>query len=205
MSNPVISYYDSKADEMADKFLSLGFAQAHPDLARHFPHNRPMAIADIGAGAGRDAKALAEMGHYVMAVEPSEGLRQRGQAHTAGSNVIWADDTLPDLANLLTYPQRYDFILCNAVWMHLTLPERERALVSLRQLLTLQGRIYIKAFDGAGQERPGRPVYPYRPEEFDEYAPRCGLKRIFCEEQRDLLGKADVRWFAVLLEGVDKA
>lgn len=200
MINETIALYESKADEMADKFLSLSFEQAHPDLAQHFPHGNPMAVADIGAGAGRDALALSQMGHYVMAVEPSAGLRARGQAYTRGSNVVWAEDALPELANLSTYPQRYDFILCNGVWMHLTEPERAAALASMAGLLTRQGRIYIKAFDGAGQTRPGRPVYPFVPEEFDAYAPSCGLQRAFAEQQKDLLGKADVRWFAVRLD-----
>lgn len=199
MSDSTIALYEQKADEMTDKFLSLSFEQTHPDIARHFPHNRPMAIADIGAGAGRDAKAFAAMGHHVMAVEPSAGLRARGQAYTAGSTVIWTDDRLPDLANISTCPQRYDFILCNGVWMHLTRPERQQALKALAALLTSSGRIYIKAFDGTGQQRPGRAVYPFHPDEFAGYAAQAGLELTYQEEQKDLLGKADVRWFAVLL------
>ncbi len=196
----IIDCYEQKANEMADKFLSLTFAQTHPDIASHFPHKQPMAIADIGAGAGRDALALAQMGHYVMAVEPSAGLRARGQAHTKNSNVIWADDTLPDLYNLSSYPQQYDFMLCNGVWMHLDNQQRRTALGAMAKLLRPWGRIYIKAFDGTGQTRPGRTVYPFTAAEFSEYAPAAGLKLAHQEEQKDLLGKADVRWFAVRLD-----
>lgn len=200
MSNETIALYEQRADEMADKFLSLTFEQTHPDIAQHFPHKRPMPIADIGAGAGRDARALAGMGHYVMAVEPCTGLRARGQEYTKNTNVIWADDALPELANISTYPQRYDFILCNAVWMHLDMPERAVALKAMAGLLTPYGRIYLKAFDGTGQLRPGRPVYPFNPQEFADYAPQAGLKLAHREEQKDLLGKADVRWYAVRLD-----
>lgn len=199
-ANSTIDFYDAQADGMAAKFLSLSFEQAHPGLARHFPHDRPMAVADIGAGAGRDALALAGMGHHVMAVEPSAGLRARGQAYTKDSAVVWADDRLPELPYLTTYPQRYDFILCNAVWMHLTLPERAVALQTLARLLTPTGRIYIKAFDGAGQARPGRPVYAFHPAEFLDYAPPCGLRLAHQEEQKDLLGKPDLCWYAVRLD-----
>jgi len=202
MSDSTIALYESRATEMADKFLSLSFEQTHPGIEKHFPYQRPMAMADIGAGAGRDALALSNMGHYVMAVEPCAGLRARGQEYTKNSNVIWADDKLPLLENLSLYPQRYDFILCNAVWMHLDKPEREVALKAMAGLLTRWGRIYLKAFDGTGQERPGRAVYPFHPDEFNEYAPQARLRLAFQEEQKDLLGKADVRWYAARLDSI---
>ena len=198
----IIKTYDENAEILAQKFLGLTFEQAHPDLEKHFPYKRPMAMADIGAGAGRDALALAGLGHYVMAVEPSRGLRKIGEAHTKGGNVIWADDALPDLASISTYPQKYDFILCNAVWMHLPPEQRPLALAAMSGLLTRFGRIYIKAFDGTGQQREGRAVYPFHPDEFKGMAAHAGLRLAFQDEQKDLLGKQDVRWYAARLDRI---
>ena len=69
----------------------------------------------------RNARALAERGWQVVAVEPADNLRQLGRAHTAGHNVTWLDDRLPSLAKVRTLSQRYSLILVSAVWMHLEL------------------------------------------------------------------------------------
>ena len=136
----VVGYYHNRAAEFTDKFLGFSIEQALGDLQRYLPV-APSEILDVGAGPGRDAIWLARQGHKVTAVEPAEGLRLSGQQKSAGLNVVWVDDRLPELAVVAARPVRFDFILLSAVWMFLPHDLRCPALQSLAGLLKPQGRI----------------------------------------------------------------
>ncbi len=74
---------------------------------------------DIGAGTGRDAAALARRNFQVHAVEPTAKLRAHGQRLHMDSNIVWTDDSLPDLEQVHAGGERFDLILMTAVLMHL--------------------------------------------------------------------------------------
>ena len=60
----------------------------------------PSDVLDIGAGTGRDAAALAGMGHRVVAVEPTVALRDRAALLHPSPRIEWIEDYLPRLARL---------------------------------------------------------------------------------------------------------
>jgi SAM-dependent methyltransferase len=71
-------------DEMERRRLSFGSAAALYDAARpSYPAeavrwtlgDEPLRVADLGAGTGIFSRVLASLGHDVVAVEPSEGMR----------------------------------------------------------------------------------------------------------------------------------
>jgi len=170
-----IANYDAQAATDAARFMSLTFAQAHPDLQR--VHIQPGAhrILDVGAGAGRDAAALAQLGYQVTALEPSAALRDIGTTNTLGLDVRWRDGSLPKLATV--QDERFDFILCNAVMMHLPPNQRFAALSCMAGLLTAQGRLYIKVRDG-GVNTDERRVYPFPVSTFTKLAARLPMLRL---------------------------
>ncbi|WP_103889917.1 class I SAM-dependent methyltransferase [Actinacidiphila yanglinensis] len=88
--------YAEAAGQLVDQYESVAFADVHHDVLHLFPA-RAGTVLDIGAGSGRDAAALAALGHRVVAVEPTAELRARGRAIHAGAGVEWVDDALPDL------------------------------------------------------------------------------------------------------------
>ncbi|MET7749210.1 hypothetical protein [Micromonospora sp. NPDC005367] len=88
--------YAEAADALADQYESVSFAEVHRDMLHLFP-SRPSTVLDIGAGSGRDAAALAGLGHRVFAAEPVAGLHRRGQRIHADRAVEWFDDALPEL------------------------------------------------------------------------------------------------------------
>jgi protein-L-isoaspartate O-methyltransferase len=66
--------YAEAADELVERYESISFADCHRPVLHLIPR-LPGRILDIGAGTGRDAAALAEMGHTVLAVEPTAAFR----------------------------------------------------------------------------------------------------------------------------------
>ena len=117
-----MSYYDQKADELFAQYTSLDPAIIH-SAWKHLVQETPGLACDIGAGSGRDANWLAEQGWDVIAVEPSEKLRELAAPH-AHPRVSWVDGELPRLKALREAGYRFDLILVSAVWMHLSPNQR---------------------------------------------------------------------------------
>jgi SAM-dependent methyltransferase len=131
---PGIAGYGDAIDALVAQYESLAFADVHRDLLPLLPAV-PARALDVGAGTGRDAAALAELGHRVTAVEPTPGLRRVAQRLHPGAAIRWIDDALPDLAAVHALGERFDIVLLSAVWMHLDAGERARAMVSVAALL----------------------------------------------------------------------
>ncbi|MFJ5739431.1 class I SAM-dependent methyltransferase [Streptomyces microflavus] len=98
-------------------------------------------MLDIGAGTGRDAAALAALGHSVVAVGPTAELRGHGQRIHAGSAVEWVDDALPALS-LHQCSGRFAAVFATAVWMHLDAEERGLAMARIAALLMPGGQFF---------------------------------------------------------------
>src|SRR5712664_1649933 len=118
MSQPV-SGTEGYADEAAELFRhyeSFPAADAHRAVLHLIP-TAPGSILDIGSGTGRDAAWFAAMGHRVVAVEPTDAMRLPAMRLHPSPLIEWLDDSLPDLALLLTRGERFDAVMLSAVWM----------------------------------------------------------------------------------------
>lgn len=114
----VARHYHRHAERLARAYRDVSFETVHSPLLKYLP---PLGsrIIDIGAGAGRDAYALAEQGYDVTAVEPSAEMRRVGQREENDAQVTWLDDSLPALMSVRATGETFRFILCSAVLMHL--------------------------------------------------------------------------------------
>jgi SAM-dependent methyltransferase len=139
--------YGEAADTLAEQYESVSFADVHRDVLHLFP-TEPSSVLDIGAGTGRDAAALSDLGHRVVAVEPTPQLRAHGQRIHAANDIDWVDDALPNLTVLCKRDQRFNLILLTAVWMHLDPHERSSAMEHISGLLLPEGRVVISLRHG---------------------------------------------------------
>jgi len=126
--------YGETAPELLERYESIVFADIHSDILHLIPA-APSRVLDIGAGTGRDAAALAALGHLVVAVEPTAELRVPAQRLHPLPQITWLDDALPDLAVLHERRERFDFILISGVWFHLDAAERKQAMSRVSSLL----------------------------------------------------------------------
>ena len=51
--------------------------------------DEPSTILDVGAGSGRDTAWLAGLGHEVVALEPSEAMRETGRSRHDSPSIRW--------------------------------------------------------------------------------------------------------------------
>ncbi|MFV8834738.1 bifunctional 2-polyprenyl-6-hydroxyphenol methylase/3-demethylubiquinol 3-O-methyltransferase UbiG [Aquisalimonas sp.] len=195
--NPHIAPYSARAEQFFRQYESLRFADAHEQWLHCVPERSGRAL-DVGAGSGRDARALAEMGWRVTAVEPATGLRELGELATqAVDGVLWLDSALPELEGVTSAGERFDLILLSAVWMHVTPDHRSHAMQRLAELLAPSGLLVITLRHGPAAD--DRQFYACDRQALKEQALECGLTVHFENSGHDQLGRDGVTWETVVL------
>ncbi|MET8741669.1 class I SAM-dependent methyltransferase [Streptomyces sp. NPDC004728] len=193
--------YAGAADALAVQYEEVTFDEVHRDVLGLVPAE-PARILDIGAGTGRDAAALAALGHEVVAVEPTAELRAHGQRIHAGSAIDWVDDALPELAlRQCRGPGRFEAVFATAVWMHLDAEERGRAMARIAALLMPGGRFFVNLRHGPVPE--GRHMFDVSAAETVELAAAHRLRTVLSSERADLHGRDGVRWSTLVFQAED--
>jgi hypothetical protein len=103
-----------------------------------------------------------------MAVEPTAEMRLPAMALHPSPRIEWLNDSLPDLALLLSQNERFDVIMLSAVWMHLDEAQRRRAMSNLADLTEAGGVVIMKIRHGPAPV--GRRMFEISPEETIELA-----------------------------------
>jgi len=184
--------YHQNARKFFEQYQSLSFDEVHREWLDQLPERVGMAL-DIGAGSGRDAKALAARGWQVCAVEPADALRALGRDYTRGYDVIWLNDCLPGLHRVRALSQQYSLILVSAVWMHLPEAQQQRALRVLTNLLAPGGLLVITVRQGPNTD-DGRKFFPVSLATLDRWAQDLALLPVAGGSTADQLGRGAVTW-----------
>jgi len=188
----VSDHYAASAAGLRNQYASVDFEQVHAAVLPFLPEPGAR-IADIGAGSGRDARALADRGYSVTAVEPSAAMRRHASLMDRRANLNWIDDQLPDLSRLTASDSRFDFILCSAVLMHISGADLPRAFETFRTLMVPGARLAISVRPPRSGDRPG----VFNDHSLDEIVPAAagaGLDLLKAGADVDLLQRIDVEW-----------
>lgn len=195
MTPALVSGTEGYADEsgtLVARYESISFADVHRPVLHLLPA-APCRVLDIGAGSGRDAAALAALGHRVVAVEPTEALRQGASTRHPSPRIDWLDDSLPDLALVRARGETFDVVMLTAVWMHLDAPQRQQAMPAVAALVRPAGHMILSLRHGPVP--PGRRMFDVSAEETVRLARAEGLHLALCLRTPSVLpGKADVTW-----------
>jgi SAM-dependent methyltransferase len=188
--------YGESADALVKPYESLSFADVHRETLPLIP-TTPSRVLDVGAGTGRDAAALAALGHTVVAVEPTPELRAHGQRLHRAAAITWIDDALPDLDKVHARGERFDLVMLTAVWMHLDLGQRKRAMARIAGLLLPGGLVTLLLRHGPVPA--GRRMFEVSAAETRALADHHGLKTIHDSERPALLGGSAAWWSELAL------
>ncbi|WP_424216701.1 class I SAM-dependent methyltransferase (plasmid) [Streptomyces sp. BI20] len=189
-------YGGEAAARLVEQYESVGLADVHPHLLPLLPDSGAR-VLDIGSGSGRDAAALTERGHRVVAVEPTAELRALARARhpdrPGRPPVTWVDDALPALPALRERGETdFDLVLVTAVWMHLAPAERALALPVVAGLLAPGGLLSLTVRHGPVPT--GRHMFEVPDEEVRTAAAELGLTPVHLGSRGDLHGRDGVHW-----------
>ncbi|PVM90698.1 class I SAM-dependent methyltransferase [Caulobacter endophyticus] len=186
------AFYDPRADQFGERYASARFEDVHRGLLRHLPQTGA-AIADIGAGSGRDAYAMAALGYQVTAAEPSSGMRDWAMSSHAPAEVRWIDDALPTLALLRSEKRIFDFVLCSAVLMHLPASALGGCFSALGAITAATGKVAISVRAPTPTD-PKQIFHAHTASALKTAASSAGLTLIDHGESVDVLGRDVVKW-----------
>jgi SAM-dependent methyltransferase len=127
-----VIWYDANARDTVERHEAVNPAAVNAWLEPFLPRPGGL-IADVGAGAGRDAAWLAGKGYEVVAVEPSAEMRRQAEqlGRTNNGRIRWMKDRMPGLDEVHRRGLIFDFILVNAA--------KSRFRFRLRNLRSLPG------------------------------------------------------------------
>lgn len=184
-----VEFYDQDAQALAHRYDAVAFEAVHADLVRFLPPAGAN-VLDIGAGSGRDARAMAARGLCVTAVEPSPAFRTLASDN---DGIQWIDDRLPELALLRTDDRSYEFILCSAVLMLLPASQLSASFTALAALLDVDGKLAISLRDPVVGE-PAHLVHVHADDAILKAATGAGLAVVVQGIAPDALGRTTHRW-----------
>lgn len=210
-------FYNNNAEELAKQYLSKSFEEVHQSWSQFLPsiiENPNARILDLGAGAGRDAKHIAELAEkqhktknniQVYAVEPATELADLGAKVTEDLKVKWLNDALPSLSVITKQEVSFDLILLSAVWMHIPQSARARSIRKLANLLKPGGKLVISLRHGQTEDDfKQRKMHIVCADELKQLASDVGLfTKLETEKETDKLGRNHVSWQTVVLQMPD--
>ena len=191
-----VAWYDAHADAQAAAYEAADPARLHGWFADLLPP-APALVLDVGAGSGRDAAWLARLGHDVVAVEPSAGMRAEAARRHAGTAVRWVADSLPALAATHRLGLAFDLVLLSGVWQHVPPSERARAVRKLLGLLRPGGLLAITLRQGPAE--PERAMHPVSLDELERLARDHGASVARTAGMADEMDRPGVGWTGVAL------
>ena len=198
--DPAYNDYDAYAGAFIERYEALAFEDVHRELIARLPKYHAW-VLDVGAGSGRDAAALAgDYHHRVVAVEPSDAMREGAIALHPHPNIRWIDDRLPTLEQVKKLNESFDLILVSAVWMHLLPEEREEATKTLAGLLRPGGKLVISFKTVAAGTRE---MWPVDAANLASQGHHAGLDLIATGESKDRLGRDDLTWTTLTFQRRD--
>ncbi len=190
-----MSVYDRRAEDFLSRYERVDTAEIHTEWLSLLPSTQ-LLVLDVGAGSGRDAAWFAKQGHEVVAVEPSDALREAARDRHPSARIQWIDDRLPGLEDVHDLDYRFDLILLNGVWMHVPHSSRKRAFRKLTGLLKPGGHVVFSL----RSEQPGdeRTTYSTSVAELRHLSRAHALEFLQDTSSIDQLGRQDVDWTSLV-------
>ncbi|TDF35529.1 class I SAM-dependent methyltransferase [Alteromonadaceae bacterium M269] len=191
--------YERFVQRFVEVSQGLDFHSVCRDFLQFLPSGRAR-VLDLGAGVGQNSAALSRLGYAVVAVEPMREFLEAAKDTYTDVDVVWFNDSLPQLAQIKHDTGQFSFVLIDGVWHHLNEVEREQTAGRLSEIIESKGKCAISLRNG--QAGMGTRVFPIDVDDTITLLEQYGFKSIFCvRNQASILpNKEQVTWARVVLE-----
>lgn len=157
---------------------------------------------DVGCAGGKNSKHLTERGFEVIGIDLVDVFLEH-----ARKNIPEVKFLKMDVLKLDFPDNNFDFILANAILLHIKKEDMLAALRDLYRILKSGGKIYIGVKKGKGSSyvtdklsSVKRMFVYYEKDEIEKLLQEVGFKIIFSEICKDVANRKDVKWIALAAE-----
>ncbi len=140
------NFYDANADAFADRTRDLDMSEAYAPFLGRLPASAR--ILDAGCGSGRDARAFAQAGHDVVALDASAGMADR-------ASQLLGRPVLHMLFQDRPFEREFDGIWAAASLLHVPLAQAPEVFARFVRALRPRGIWYMSFKTGAGEHHRG--------------------------------------------------
>lgn len=156
--NGIADHNGHEAILLSQRYASINRTTIYPKMYQAFQNaadkGKVLRILDIGCGSGDDALLFAKMGHSVVGIDPSD-LRSIAEEKNAHKNIIYIDDSLPDLNQLKGLGQ-FDAVNMSAVLQYIHPDDRVASFVRIATKMKQGAKLYLSY-----------PTPPSRPHQYE--------------------------------------
>lgn len=165
-------FYESNATTYAEATWQLSMDQQISNFATYLPSEAN--VVDLGCGAGRDLKALSDLGLFAMGLDISAPLASIAQQHSGCPTVV------ADLRHLPLASAHFDGAWASASLLHLARKDIGPALAEIFRVLKPGGIFFasVKAGRGERADEQGRWYAYYDVEQWRSLLQRAGFQLI---------------------------
>ncbi len=193
--------YDEKSVALAKRYNSISAHDVYPyyfDFLKNITlsERQNIKILELGAGAGRDAFKMAEMGFDVWAVDGSENMLAQARLQKPHKKITYIHDIAPALSIIVkdkSLKNHFNIIYMNAFMFHLDTQERSSLFKVLDHLAKDHVSIFM-SFKNVGFKEDGRTFYPIAPEDIEKLGEEFGYTAHIFDPLPDELGRDHVEW-----------
>lgn len=191
MISSTIEYYDSRTDELIERYDSADMSGLHAVFDRYIQPGQK--VLDVGFGSGRDMRYLKRRGVDLLGIDASEAFVRHFKERQPSQNQIVFHSILPDIALPKEREHSFDAIYSVATWMHLPKEVHYEAVLSIKRFLKADG-IVILSYSCTPRENDPRFFEAFVPEQVADLFELAGFGLIEDVVTGDGLGRDEVKW-----------
>lgn len=133
------------AELLAQRYASIDKRKIYPEIYQYIDkaaaEGRSFSVLDIGSGSGDDAIEIANAGHHVVGVEPSD-LRHIAVRDHSHPNVEYRNGMLPKLETIHA-DEKFDLVILSAVWQYIAPEDRLSSLKRIAETIKPNGKLIL--------------------------------------------------------------
>lgn len=194
-----VAYYDKNAQEWASSHGGYEKESWWKDQMEIFHKYLPKGrVLEIGAGAGKDAESLINLGYDYVGTDASKELLKI--AKERNPNAIFLNKSLQELDSTLS---KFDGFWAAAVLLHIPKDEMVNALKCISLVLRDSGIGFITMKEGRGEEvdeKTGRHYSYFQKEEFEDLLNLGSFKVL----EGGIIDKEGEKWLIFHVKKVSK-
>ncbi len=198
MNSQTQQFYEKNSRDLIARYDSADMSSLHHLLIKHIPPKSK--VIDIGFGSGRDLAFLQSQGQDIYGIDPVEAFVAQAQHRFREISEHFRIGSFLSSDIPTHWLNSFDAVISIAVWMHLKVHERPKAIETIKSLVKSDAIVVLSFSLGGRDSDDGRHFEPLELPEVIQELGDAGFSVIESVCTNDSLGRDSIQWATVVLK-----